>query len=139
MWRSRLFGLLTFDLSINRTGIPGLYSLATPFPCPFLLLVIEDMEVREEFFPLLLMAPREKLRATIKEMARERERLDPSLQKYINRVYYLQYDEVKDMTELDSLIDEKSRNIPIPSIIIIIKTISIMLVCPFLLLIETPP
>ena len=73
------------------------------------MLVIGDLEVKEEFFPLLLLAPRKKLRATIKEMARGKERLDPSLQKYINRVYYLKYDEVKDMTEMDNLLDEKTR------------------------------
>jgi hypothetical protein len=43
------------------------------------------------------------------ECIKQRERLDPPLQKYINRVYYLKHDEVKDMTEMDALLDEKTK------------------------------
>ncbi|MFX0098956.1 MAG: hypothetical protein ACFFCS_05200 [Candidatus Hodarchaeota archaeon] len=93
--------------TIGRTGIPGLYSLSIPSLFPYYILVIDDLEIKAEFFPLLLLAPDKKLRKAFVEMARDKEHLGPELEKYLRTFYLVKYEYVKNMTEIQDLLPEE--------------------------------
>jgi hypothetical protein len=110
--RPTYFNTLLQDAAIVETGMKGLYKLQLPFLCSYYLLVINDLEVIEENLPLLLLASGETLKNTIRLIDRIKRVLDLKLEKYLSLVYFMNYEDVREMTEIQSLLpDHIKRNI----------------------------
>jgi len=104
--RPDYFAPLFQDQKIIATPIRGLYTLNVPMPCPYYLLVLNELDVTEENLPLLLLTTGEPLRATIHFLAAKSLPIDLKLERYLRVVSILNYKDVHEMTELQSLLPD---------------------------------
>ncbi len=107
--RPSFFDSLIKESVITSTSSPGLYQVQVPFPCPYFLLIIDELNISEENIPLLLLSSGETLRETIRLIARKGRLREKSLEKYLNFAYIINYKDVSDMTELQSVLPESIR------------------------------
>ncbi|MHA1381820.1 MAG: hypothetical protein ACTSRG_25905, partial [Candidatus Helarchaeota archaeon] len=76
---------------IIATENKALYELNIPFPCPYYIMIINELEIIEENVPLLLLSSGDTLKNTIRLIARKNITLDPKLEKYLCLMYYMNY------------------------------------------------
>jgi hypothetical protein len=91
-------------------SIPGLYSLTIPFPCPFYILIIDELPCTPETAPLLLLGSPNTIQKAM--IALENQHLLPEilLDKYLTLIYLYYYEDVKAMTEIEHLFPPKIKN-----------------------------
>jgi len=104
--RPAFFDTLLKELIITETDVRGLYQLQAPFLCPYLLLVINEVDISEENLPLLLLSSGETLRNTIRLIIQKGGITEPLLEKYLSLAYLINYKDVYEMTEIQSLLPE---------------------------------
>jgi len=94
---------------IIETDTPGLYQLQVPFLCPYFVLIINELAIIEENLPLLLLSSGEPLKNTIRMMVRRKLVQDSPLEKYLRLAYFINYEVLGKMTEMERLLPESVR------------------------------
>ncbi|MHA1324777.1 MAG: hypothetical protein ACTSRL_18450, partial [Candidatus Helarchaeota archaeon] len=89
---------------IKITATKGLYQLNVPFPCPYHIMIINELDITIDNIPLLLLSSGETLKTTINFIAQKKIMLNPKLEKFLSLMYYLNYEEVHQMTEMQSIL-----------------------------------
>ncbi|MHA1733989.1 MAG: hypothetical protein ACTSU5_18770, partial [Promethearchaeota archaeon] len=102
--RPKFFDELESTESIARTEKPGLYENLIPFPCPFFLLVVNELELEAENFPLLLSASGPRFKEALERMIAEEFVQDPIVQSYLTLYYLMNYEGVREMTEIEDVL-----------------------------------
>ncbi|MHA1402543.1 MAG: hypothetical protein ACTSSI_02175 [Candidatus Helarchaeota archaeon] len=87
----------------------GFYRLQVSFPCPYFLLIINELKISEQNLPLLLLSSGDTLKKTIRLMVREGIIQRSPLEKYLSLVFLINYKEVCEMTEIKSRLPESVR------------------------------
>ncbi|MHA1300536.1 MAG: hypothetical protein ACTSO9_14045, partial [Candidatus Helarchaeota archaeon] len=90
-----------------KTATKSLYRLNLPFPCSYYLMIINELDISEENLPLLLLSSGETLKKTVRLIAQKNIKLSPKLEKYLCFMYFINYEEVHNMTELQSILPKK--------------------------------
>ena len=76
----------------------------------FGIIIIDRLEITEANLPFLIMSSKEKLKKISKAMIEKRLELDAGIKKYLRKRFYIDYEELNDMTELKEILkyDEKA-------------------------------
>ena len=93
--------------TIIKTEELGLYRLNIPFPCKYFILIINEIEILENNIPLLLLTSGESFRNTLRMIINKKIKLNEVLEKYLSLAIYINYEEVKEMSEVESIVSEK--------------------------------
>jgi len=94
---------------IQKENNNGLYILNLVNLCEFYIIIIDEIEINEDNLPLLFCSSAEALKRTIKTIVEKRIQLTEKNKNYLISSCYINYEEVKNMSELKVILPEELR------------------------------
>ncbi|MHA1697280.1 MAG: hypothetical protein ACTSWN_00405 [Promethearchaeota archaeon] len=91
-------------------SVTGIYKANVNVPKRLYVLVINDLAITRDSLPLMPLSSGETFREFLRFLIREQIPLDPFLERYLLLRYYIDYEEVHDMAEINELLPPRVKN-----------------------------